>query len=124
MFRFYQRRCAEWAKNCFGLSVTEDRAQRNYRFMEEALELAQSHGVTKEEILQLVEYTFSRPPGDPIQEVGGVMTTLSTMCHVYGYDLETCALAELNRCEINIAKIREKWKNKPMMSPLPGANIR
>ena len=59
-------------------------------------------------------------PGDPLQEVGGVMTTLSTMCHVYGYDLETCALTELDRCEQNIDKIREKWKNKPQLSPLPG----
>ena len=123
MFRFYQRHCAEWAKRCFGLDVTQDRSQRNYRFVEEALELAQSHQVTKEEVLKLVEYVYNRPPGDPIQEVGGVMTTLSTMCHVYGYDLETCALTELDRCEQNIDKIREKWKNKPQLSPLPGPSM-
>jgi len=122
MFRSYQRTCAEWAKKCFGPDVTQDRAQRNYRFMEEALELAQSHGVTKEEVLKLVDYTFSRPPGDPLQEVGGVMTTISTMCHVYGYDLETCALVELERCEKNIDKIREKWKSKPQGSPLSGVS--
>lgn len=120
MFRFYQRRCTEWAKKCFGLDVYDDRAQRNYRFMEEVLELAQSHGVTKEEVLQLVDYTFSRPPGDPEQEVGGVMTTLSTMCHVYGYDLEVCAIVELDRCEQNIEKIRAKWLSKPKGSPLSG----
>lgn len=97
------------------------RQERNFRFIEEALELVQAHDVTKEEVLQLVEYTFSRPPGDPLQEVGGVMTTLSTMCHVYGYDLETCALDELNRCEKNIDKIRAKQKSKPhAFSPLPG----
>lgn len=120
--RTYQRLCAEWAKKCFGLSVTEDKMQRNYRFMEEALELAQSHGVTKEEVLQLVDYTFGRPLGDPLREVGGVMTTLSTMCHVYGYDLETCAYDELEYCEANIDKIREKWRNKPQMSPLSGSS--
>lgn len=121
-FRTYQRQCAEWVRHCFSPDVLEDRSQRNYRFVEEALELAQSHGVRKEEVLQLVEYVSNRPPGDPVQEVGGVMTTISTMCHVYGYDLETAAVAELNRCIINVERIREKWKNKPQLSPLSGAS--
>lgn len=116
----YQLKCADWVLKCFGAEVLADKSERNYRFLEEALELAQSHGVTKEEALKLVDYVFGRPLGEPTQEVGGVMTTLSTMCTVYGYDLEKCATVELDRCHERMDIIRAKWRNKQHRSPLSG----
>lgn len=58
---------------CFGATISRDKAERNHRFLEEALELVQACGCTESEAAQLVAYVYGRPAGDPPQEVGGVM---------------------------------------------------
>lgn len=99
-----------------------DKPQRNQRFIEEALELVQANGITKEECLQLVDYVYGRPAGEPKQEIGGVMTTLATLCFAYEFDMTECGEVELARCWENIDKIRAKQALKPKNSPLPGAD--
>ena len=71
----YQQRVEEWLEACFPLSVRSDRAERTHRFLEEALELAQANGCSRDDAVALVDYVFSRAKGDPKQEVGGVMVT-------------------------------------------------
>lgn len=117
----YQNKVAEWVVECFGEEIAHDKAERNHRFIEEALELAQACGCTKSEVLQLVEYVFSRPEGEPGQEVGGVMTTLNSLCFAHEINLEDAATTELDRVWEKIEKIREKRANKPKNSPLPAA---
>lgn len=68
----FQKRVHEWLLVCFGESIAADVAERNYRFIEEALELVQSTGATKSECHQLVDYVFNREIGERRQEVGGV----------------------------------------------------
>lgn len=70
-----QRSVEIWCKSCFGEDTYFNKEERIHRFIEEALELAQSLGCTKEEIGMLTDYVFSRPKGEPNQEVGGVMIT-------------------------------------------------
>ena len=78
--RTFQKRCVHWAIDCFGLKLVQNKRERDLRFAEEAIELIQARrNVSKEELIRLVEYTYSRPPGEVRQEVGGVVTTLAVL---------------------------------------------
>ena len=73
----FQERVREWVAACFPPSSHHDVDERTHRFLEEALELAQANGCTKDDAMELVSYVFSRPVGDSFQETGGVMVTRS-----------------------------------------------
>lgn len=102
------------------MEVCRNTAERNHRFLEEALELVQSLGCTAAEARMLVDYTFGRPTGEPRQEVGGVMVTLAALCTAADLSMRGCGEDELERCWKNIARIRAKQATKPPSSPLPG----
>ena len=118
----FQARVLPWLLECFGEQIANDATERNHRFLEEALELVQACDCTADEAHKLVDYVFGRPAGERQQEVGGVMVTLAALClarqlnmHLAG-ELE---LARITQPEM-VARIREKQKRKPAMSPLPG----
>jgi hypothetical protein len=99
-----------------------DVTERMARFFEEANETCQAFGMTREEAHQLVDYTYSRPSGEPEKEIGAAMVTLTSMCVVAGYDLMKCAeadLAKLVRPE-TIERIRAKRATRHGRGPLPG----
>lgn len=109
----YQNCIREWLYKCFNEELCASKPERNHRFLEEALELVQSNGISKEECLKIVDYVYSRPEGDPFQEIGGVATTLAALCASYGVSLEDAALVELARIEDKVDQIREKQSKKP-----------
>jgi len=114
----FQSRVWRWAKECF---VTDDALspeQRSFRFMEEALELTQAVGTSKEDVHRLVDHVYSRPVGEARQEVGGVMVTLAALCESKGIIMLAAAHNEIARCERRTAAIREKDRAKPKRSPL------
>lgn len=116
----FQSRVIEWILECFGEAIASDKVERNHRFLEEALELMQACGGTKEEALQLVDYVFSRPVGEKEQEVGGVMLTLSSLCSAQGIEMIPAGYRELDRVWKKMDVIRAKQARKPKNSPLPG----
>lgn len=116
----YQKQVANWAIKCFGLELVKNKFERAYRFLEEALELAQALGVSKRDVLKLVDYVYGRPVGNPKQEVGGVMTTLGVLCEVNDIDMNLEAEKELERIWGKIPEIQAKNAAKPTGSPLPG----
>jgi len=120
----YQSSVEKWCLDCFGEEIATNTLERCFRFIEEALELVQSLGVTKEQVLSSVDYTFNRPSGETTQEVGGVMVTLAALCSAGKLNLENSAIQELERIILpeNIEKIRRKHFNKPkeVLSPIPG----
>lgn len=119
--KVFQTKVREWVIKCFGEKIADDKIERNHRFLEEALELVQSTGCTKEDAHRLVDYVFGREIGDTYQEIGGVMVTLSALCSANEQPLFINAeieLARINRPEI-IEKIRLKQSTKPLASPLP-----
>lgn len=120
--RDYQLRVHAWMLACFGDDITANGDERVFRFIEEALELAQSRGCSAEDAHKLVDYVFGRPVGDAAQEVGGVMVTLAALCTAAGIDLDAQAEAELSRVWSMIEKIRLKHQNKPksVRTALPG----
>ncbi|MBV1702602.1 MAG: hypothetical protein KGQ46_12355 [Hyphomicrobiales bacterium] len=115
----FQAKVNDWIVACFGTEAAKDEIERNHRFLEEALELVQSCGCTKEEAIKLIDYVFDRPAGDKAQEVGGVLLTLSGLCTAQKIDMQLSAKAELARVWMKIVEIREKQRNKPKNSPLP-----
>jgi hypothetical protein len=117
----FQARVAPWMQACFGPEISADTAERNHRFLEEALELVQATGCTAGEAHQLVDYVYGRPVGDPAQEVGGVMVTLAALCLANGLDMHANAETELARIWTKVEAIRAKQAAKPKHSPLPEA---
>lgn len=115
----FQNRVKPWMDACFGEEISNDREERNFRFLEEAIELVQACGATADDAHQLVDYVFNRPIGNPEQEVGGVMVTLAALCLANGIDMHYSGEVELTRIWGNISKIRAKQANKPPRSPLP-----
>ncbi|MDT0618444.1 hypothetical protein RM531_08140 [Salinisphaera sp. P385] len=116
----FQARVAPWMQACFGEMVAGDAEERNYRFLEEAIELVQSCGATSESCHQLVDYVFGRPVGEPHQEVGGVQITLAALCLAQGLDMDAAGEDELARVWRKIPQIQAKQATKPLSSPLPG----
>lgn len=107
-FNSFQGQCRDWIIAAFGEQIANDKIELNHRFLEESLELVQSLGCSKAEVLQLVEYVYSRFPGEPSQEVGGVATTLASLCSANKLVLDWCALKELARVWEKIEAIRAK----------------
>lgn len=115
----FQRRVRPWMQACFGEEISADRVERNHRFLEEALELAQANGCTRSEARQLVDYVFDRPLGEIGQEIGGVMVTLAALCLAVGEDMHVAGETELARIWTKVEAIRAKQAAKPRHSPLP-----
>lgn len=115
----FQSRVAPWMLACFGPMISEDKLERNHRFLEEALELVQTCHCTRDEAHQLVDYVFDRKVGGIRQEVGGVMVTLAALCLANGVDMHSAADTELERIWTKIDAIRAKQASKPKHSPLP-----
>lgn len=115
----FQHRVKPWMLACFGEEISNDKAERNHRFIEEALELIQANGTTRNEAHQLVDYVYNRSPGEPYQEIGGVMVTLAALCLAINLNMHGAGDAELKRIWEKIDKIRAKQAGKPKHSPLP-----
>lgn len=120
----FQNDVKRWAHACFGKEIAEDKVERNHRFIEEAMELVQSLGCTREEALDVLEYTYDRPKGEPTQEVGGVMVTLAALCAANEIYMVECGEVELDRITqpYIMDKIRMKQAAKPKFSARPIAD--
>lgn len=105
----------KWMAHTFGKVVKK---QRYFRFGEEALELLQAGGVTREELNELADSVYSRPVGDVFNEIGGTIITLTGIAVAEDISLEEAANFEMGRCWKRVDEIREKDRNKPLNSPL------
>jgi NTP pyrophosphatase (non-canonical NTP hydrolase) len=107
-----QRIAFEWAVATFG-KIAKDPNERIDRFIEEALELAQAHGVSFGRVLEIMDYVFSRPAGEVVQEVGGVGVTLMTYCESVSIHADEAEATEVARIlDADRTKFREKQDAK------------
>lgn len=97
MSRLGMRLVFEWGVRAFGSSHMYNRSLRALRCAEEVIELAQALRVPKEKLHELVDIVYSRPVGDPQQEVGGVLVTLYVLCTAMGMSPEDVFENELSR---------------------------
>jgi hypothetical protein len=116
----FQARVRHWLVACFGENFADDEQERDARLLEEVLELIQSKGWSIDELWQLARYVWSRPKGEPEQELGGVMTTLAAFALSNGLDMHAAGEKELARIWTKVDAIREKQRTKPAQSRLPG----
>ena len=118
----FQAGVRQWTISCFGQAIADDQLERTDRFVEEALELAQTFakkGFTADRAHALVDYVFGRPVGERGQEVGGTMITLAALCNASGIDITEEAERELARIWTKVEAIRAKQAAKPTGSALP-----
>lgn len=108
-----QARIYQWVVDTFSVEVAQDKQERNFRFLEESLELVQAAGFPKEEALNMVDYVYSRPTRDLPQEIAGSMLTLLALAEAHGFDANSVAEQEMIRIEANADSIREKNRFKP-----------
>jgi len=114
----YQERVKLWLFQCFGEDVARDKAERAFRFMEEALELVQAIGLSREDVYRCVAYTYSRPVGEINQEIGGVGFTLAALCFASGLNLVEAMETEIENNWQRKDDIIEKRKNKVTVNPI------
>lgn len=115
----FQARVGHWMQACFGPAISADRLERGDRLLEEVLELLQSGGYPPERVAALTGYVWSRPAGEPPQEVGGVEVTLAAYCLAHGLNKHEAGETELARIWTKVAAIRAKQAAKPTGSALP-----
>lgn len=116
----FQKRVHRWIMTCFSSEIVFSRQERNHRFLEEALELVQALGCTREEADQLVAYVYDRKVGAPMQEAGGVLVCLAALCTAAGLDMDAAGENELARIWTKIEQIRAKHAAKPQFGQLSG----
>lgn len=95
------------------MQICRSTQERCNRFIEEAIELVQSLGMTANQVHDMVDYVYGRPVGHENQEVGGVMVCLAALCSARDMNMEFEAEDELLRIWNNIEKIRAKHAAKP-----------
>lgn len=74
-----------------------DQLTRASRFLEEATELTQATGMAEEMAHKIVSYVFARPVGEPFQEIGGTMVTLTMLAEVLRLSVEKAWVTEFKR---------------------------
>ena len=87
----------QWVESTFGRSSLTNLEERVTRVLEEAVELAQSEGLSEEKAKDLVQYVYSRPKGDPAQEAAGVSICVLAYCWAKGFSAEVLEEVELER---------------------------
>ena len=114
-FSTFQNSVRDWILECFGSEISDYKPERNQRFLEESLELVQSCDMSPEDAHRLVDYVYSRPVGDKVQEVGGTLVTLAALCGAHRIHMELAAEDELLRIQKKdvMEKIRAKQATKP-----------
>ena len=107
-----QRIAFAWAMKTYGSVVRSTRYQA-FRFIEEALELAQAMGLSREDVIRVVDHVFSRPQGDTYVGVGDVRLTLDILAETQEIDSDECYEGCMIRVlALDPAKMREKDKMK------------
>ena len=109
----FVRDVVAWGTKCHGEAPMACKRERNHRFIEEAIELVQACGCSRDEVLMLVDYVFGRPVGTVEQELGGVAISLALLVAAHGEDFEYCAEQELSSVWARLEAIRAKSAKKP-----------
>jgi len=107
-----QNSLARWLIEALGEETLRNPQDRALRVLEEAIELAQAVGITESKAREQVAHTYSRPPGDPLQEIAGVMNAGFMAAESFRESAHRLCMKELGRAWMHIDLIREKNKTK------------
>lgn len=109
----FQARVYPWTLKTFGPTLTLSLKERRQRVGEEAIELLQAAGASRDEIIGIVDHVMNRPMGEPRQEAAGLQVCLAAFCNTMNIDMDQCREEELERCIDKVDKIRDKNLLKP-----------
>lgn len=104
-----QKRVIQWAIACFGMEHVYDTKVRALRLLEESIEFAQAVGVPYDQAANLTAFVYSRPAGDPDQELGGIGVTFLAACESRFKDATAITRKEVERVE---SKPREHFTQR------------
>jgi hypothetical protein len=108
-----QKSVSKWVNTRFGNECLLDRKERAMRVVEEAMELAQSVGLTYGDCITIAGHVFARPAGEVAQEHAGVMVSLLASATANGFLLEDVTKVEIERIwAVPLETILEKQKMK------------
>lgn len=107
-----QERVARWVRGTLGEATLQNKRERCFRFIEEALELVQALDFEKEDVLKMVEYVYSRDRGKPNQELGGAMVTALALAECVKLDAYDELHRELDRIFAKQDEVRAKHQQK------------
>ncbi len=108
-----QGRATEWALKTFG-RVAMDVRERALRLVEEAIEMSQAVGVERYQVLRMVWEVYSRKPGNPKSEMGGVAITSMIMAEALELNFLGAAEKEYERLKTpqTIARCKKRQAEK------------
>lgn len=112
-------RIMDFAVRMFGPGAN-NRDERALRLMEEAIELAQAEGVSREQAAGIVSRTYDRPVGSPKNEGAQVALCLVAWAQASGYDAMALALHEMERIE---ALPPEHWHKRHAAKTAAGLTL-
>lgn len=110
----------DWASETFGVEHASNVEQRGLRFGEEAIELCQTVGVDSATLHKLVDYIYAKPPGEIMNELGGVGITL--LCLAQGVQI-SADFAESREFERVRALPREHFQARNKVKNDAGFNV-
>ncbi|USN15383.1 hypothetical protein KIKIMORA_02370 [Brevundimonas phage vB_BpoS-Kikimora] len=92
-----QERAYAWAESVYGPARVRQRRYQAFRFLEEAMELCQTQGLSLEDFVRCARYVSERKVGDTKVEMGDVRICLDIMAENLGLSLDHCHTTALNR---------------------------
>ena len=101
-----------WLHACFPEEMANNKAERGARVIEEAVELAQVMGTSRELAHRLVDRVFDNPTGQADQELGGLAVVTAAAAGTLGLSVNDCHQRELGRIIGQMPAIRAKQAHK------------
>lgn len=87
-----------WAMEVYGERTKEARYQA-FRFLEEAMELAQTQGLTLDDFIRTAQYVSARKVGDTKIEIGDTRLCLDILAENLGLSVDGCYTSCLTRIQ-------------------------
>jgi len=108
-----QAEVANWIHEAFGGVFNQDVKERSLRFLEEALEVVQSAGLSRADADKILTYVYTRPVEPQVStEIGGAFTTLCAVASCLQVDIGLAYSVDRNKRWENMDKIRAKQEMK------------
>lgn len=92
-----QEKAYAWAAGVYGEQRVRARRYQAFRFLEEAMELCQTQGLSLEDFMRCAEYVSARKIGDTKTEIGDVRVCLDIMADNLGVSVDHCHTDALRR---------------------------
>lgn len=108
-----QEEVKNWIHETFGDAFNGDVKERCQRFLEEALEVVQSAGLSRSEADKILTYVYTRPVEPQVStEIGGAFTTLCAVANSLEVDIGEAYNADKYKRWANIPRIQAKQEAK------------